>query len=96
MKDTGGPISNTASSQMTSDYENHYSVRLNKCFLLERSTLFSHGKTRSAQTLVDVNENKVYGTFDTLANGAAACAFQGSICHSEQEWQALIRPYMQD
>ncbi len=76
-------------------FENHYSVRLNKCFMLEINTLMIRdaGKTTSSKflTLVDVNDNKVYGSFSPLE-----CEVQGKTCRSEQEFRALIRPFMED
>jgi hypothetical protein len=76
-------------------YENHYNVRLNKCFLLETNTMYVReaGKTFTLKmlTLVDVNENKVYGSFNSLN-----CNVLGKKCRSEEEWLALIRPFMDE
>src|SRR5437762_1834813 len=42
-------------------FENHYSIRLNKCFMLEMNTVTTqdHGRTSFSKflTLVDVNDN---------------------------------------
>ena len=77
-------------------YENHYSVRLNKCFLLEDNTTYLkvEGKTTTSKILflIDVNDNKVYGRFLDAFN----CEVQEKPCSSEQEFRALIRPYMED
>ncbi len=77
------------------DFENHYSVRFNKCFMLETNTIITQteGKTTSLKwlTLFDVNDNKVYGSF-----GLLTCDVQGKTCHSELEFRNFIRPYMED
>ncbi|MDQ2954571.1 MAG: hypothetical protein M3R18_06515 [Pseudomonadota bacterium] len=76
-------------------YENHYSIRFNKCFLLEENTLImrDQGKTTSTKllTLIDVNANKIYGSFSPLN-----CDVQDTKCRSEQEFRELIRQYMED
>jgi hypothetical protein len=77
------------------DFENHYSVRLNKCFILEMNTTYSQVEGKSLKTrvlnLIDVNDNKLYGSFSPLN-----CDVQDKTCHSEQEFRALVRPFMED
>ena len=76
-------------------FENHYNVRLNKCFLLEENTMMTRdqGKTYSTKllTLIDVNANKVYGSLSPLN-----CDLLETKCRSEEEFRALMRPYLQD
>jgi len=76
-------------------FENDYNVRLNKCFLLEENTMMTRdqGKTYSTKllTLIDVNANKVYGSFSPLN-----CDLLETKCRSEEEFRALMRPYLQD
>jgi hypothetical protein len=76
-------------------FENHYNVRLNKCFMLEENTLTTRdqGKTYREKllTLADVQDNKLYGSFSSLN-----CDVQETKCHSEQEFRALVRPYMEN
>jgi len=76
-------------------FENHYNVRLNKCFILEENTLITReqGKTYQTKllTLDDVQDNKVDGSFSSLN-----CDVQETKCRNEQEFRALIRPYMED
>jgi hypothetical protein len=68
-------------------YENSYNVRLNKCFILEENTLTTpdQGKTYQTKllTLVDVQGNKVYGSFSPLN-----CDVQETKCRTEQESDA--------
>jgi hypothetical protein len=86
----------TKTTGAIADYENHYSPRLNKCFIVESSTQYlrdDKGKTEKIKVLIllDVNENKAYGNFDPLQ-----CEVRGKVCRSEAEWRELIRPYMED
>jgi hypothetical protein len=82
-------------SGITADYENHYNSHSNKCFSVERSTQYlkDNGKPVIIKifVLIDVNENKVYGSFDPLQ-----CKVANVACHSEEEWKSLIRPYMEE
>lgn len=76
-------------------FENHYNVRLNRCFMLEENTIIStdQGKTYSTKllTLIDINDNKIYGSFSPLN-----CDVRETKCHSELEFRALIRPLMEE
>ncbi|BBZ95894.1 hypothetical protein [Bradyrhizobium diazoefficiens] len=76
-------------------FENHYNIRLNRCFILEQNTMITKdaGKSYTIRmlTLVDVNDNKVYGSFSSLN-----CAVQNVTCRSEQEFRSLIRQFMED
>lgn len=76
-------------------FENHYNTRLNRCFMLEENTIVTsdQGKTYKAKllTLVDVNDNKVYGSFSPLN-----CDVQERKCSSENEFRALIKSFLQD
>jgi len=64
-------------------FENHYNVRLNKCFILEENALITGDQGRTYQTklltLGDVQDNKVYGSFSSLN-----CDVQETKCRSEQ------------
>jgi hypothetical protein len=86
---------NPNNGQVLGNYENHYNTRLNKCFIVESTTEFLHdpGKTTTMKTLelVDVNENKLYGSFNLLE-----CVVNGKTCHSEEEWRTLTKSYMEE
>ena len=77
------------------NFENHYSVRLNRCFMLEENTILTKDADKSYTikmlTLVDVNDNKSYGSFSPLG-----CEVQNVRCKSEQEFRSLIRQFMED
>jgi len=76
-------------------FENHYNVRLNRCFMLEENTMITrdNGKTYTSKilTLLDVNDNKGYGSFSLLN-----CEVQQITCGSEQEFRSLIKKFMED
>jgi hypothetical protein len=48
--------------------------------------------------LYDVNENKEYGTFSwaTNINRLVQCNVLDKFCTSEDEWNLLIKPYMEE
>ena len=103
-REFGNGISNTKDSQSMSGYENHFNKKLNKCFVLLRTTIFTHktkkeGATTSSDiVLYDINENKQYGTFFKTRNDdkTVICSVSEKICHSESEWDAQIKPYMNE
>ena len=76
-------------------FENHYNVRLNRCFILEENTMITKdaGKSYTIKMLtpIDVNDNKVYGSFSSLN-----CDVQTVTCKSEQEFRSLIRQFIED
>lgn len=76
-------------------FENSYNVRLNKCFILEDNTVTTRDQGKTYQykllTLIDVNGNKVYGSFSPLN-----CDVLEKKCRNEQEFRTLIRTYMED
>jgi hypothetical protein len=89
-------------------FSNHYNRKLNKCFILETMMTLPNGiEIRSLQ---DVNENKIYGTLARISkkdtphiseivhrsDGVPACIVSGLFCHSEAEWEMLIRQYMEE
>jgi hypothetical protein len=76
-------------------FENHYNVRLNRCFMLEQNTMFlkTEGKSIAEKILIliDVNDNKPLGSFEPLG-----CDVQDRKCNSEQEFRTLIKFFMED
>ena len=79
-------------------YTNHYNKKLNKCFML-----LSHiGVTEkiTSETLNDHFENKEYGDFhESFKNGSPEviyCKFLDKHCTSRNEWDSLVKPYMEE
>jgi hypothetical protein len=76
------------------NYENHYNSRLNKCFYLESH---ERGAMRSLM-LIDLNDHKEMGAYigQSSVQDPIKCVLQGKQCKSEEEWRALIKPFMED
>jgi hypothetical protein len=86
---------------MLFNYENHYSVRLKKCFFLEIAVSHDKGKLTATKDmrLFDLNKNKEYGLYmDGICDGCGpiSCKVQGKVCRSESEWRQLLKPFMED
>ncbi|MGC9964284.1 MAG: hypothetical protein ABSE08_02645 [Syntrophobacteraceae bacterium] len=87
-----------------STYSNHYSPKLNKCFMLIR-TMY-HPKDKDAgvgnmKSVLDIHENREIATLyvDQKANfnwKTLDCRVQDQDCKSESEWDVLVKPYMED
>jgi len=83
---------------LTKNYKNHYNKRFNKCFILITAKV-NRLKTNTvdvSQVLIDVNENMEYGNIWNTEKGLKECTFQGNSCNSFEEWNTLIRPYMEE
>jgi len=67
-------------------FENHYNVRLNKCFLLEENTMITRdqGKTFNTKllTLIDVHGNKVSAS---LVPSTATCRTKNAVPSKSSE-----------
>jgi hypothetical protein len=88
-------------AKVMANYENHYNFRLNKCFYLLTSTGKSGTKIMALFDLNENNENnenKGYGLYVSTeeAKEPIQCYVQTSECKTEEEWRALIRPFMED
>lgn len=103
-KEYDGYIVSNETGTMISNYTNHYNRKLNKCFILVTQTFISKDKeTReklgiSTETnLVDINENRPYGHFFKFSQGGlTVCEVLGKHCSSQNEWDALVKPYMEE
>ncbi len=79
-------------------YECHYNRKLNKCFSLITSTTTYYLN----KNLVDVNSNKTVGACDFNIDSYAQhlsvkfCYVLSNRCQSESEWDALVKPYMEE
>jgi hypothetical protein len=83
------------------EFHNHYNVKRNKCVILISSQLSKiEGKRdhvfQTSVSLWDVNENKNIGHFIEDEKYEGDCEAVGIICHSKQEWENLIKPYMEE
>lgn len=84
-------------------YFGHYNSRLGKCIFLEtvsgvsRSPALKRILPRETQRLGDAGENRNLGKFDRWNDEPpVTCWVQDKKCGSKQEWERLIRPYLED
>jgi hypothetical protein len=92
------------------DYENNYSGRFNRCFILIKfsiSVSFPKGEFTDSEELWDVNAHRKLGFAFLNHSGkqteaGSRCRFNDTDCDKPGEpgypaqWNALIKPYMQD
>ena len=98
-KEWGTGFSNMENGQTIADYRNHYNFRLNKCFYLELSTTEPRsGDERpfSSSRLFDLYERTEIATYQQLGDEVVSCDVQGKECRTLLEYQALIKPFMED
>jgi hypothetical protein len=100
-KEYGKGITSDKSGQMMSNYQNHYNKKLNKCFINITTTNYPKDKKTDIlimKNLWDVNENKEYGSFIRWRKSSTPndCRVLDKSCGSENEWDLLVKPYMED
>jgi hypothetical protein len=105
-----GGISRDSNGDMTSvGYTNHYNKKLDKCFVLISSTIFTHtakgqDQTQFSQNVFNAIEQKEIGSYysnmvkegSSWKNHVNSCKVGDTICHSKTEFEALIKPYMEE
>jgi hypothetical protein len=78
------------------DYREHHNVRLNKCFYEETYRSLTPVGSNLWVYLFDLPENRIYGGFHRSTNiGIFYCNLGDKECHSEAEWEALVKTYME-
>ncbi|MEK7810248.1 MAG: hypothetical protein AAB278_00330 [Pseudomonadota bacterium] len=84
-------------------YRNHYNHKLNKCILLVTS--FSQPKVKAddrelTMRLIDIQENDEFGSYSkvgfTMGGTLFLCNVKHKSCKSQEEWEMLIKPYMEE
>jgi len=93
----------TKDGQVIAQYTNHYNRKLKKCFVLQiyRNIPYKDITQDSSVSylLYDVNENKRYGDYfqSEGMDFPTSCTIEDkTTCHSEREWNNLVRPYMEE
>lgn len=85
----------------TYTYSNHYSYKLNKCFVRieQRIRVANPLSLEQDTTLYDVNENVLiagcYQSRDTKRVIAFPCYIGGDMCKSDDEFEKQIKTYME-
>jgi hypothetical protein len=99
-REVGGNIVNTKDGQMVANYETHYNAHLNKCFYLEMITTYPRakdGKIGRSVRLFDLHANKEYANYFQMDNGPPqSCQVRDTFCRTEREWEALLKPFMEE
>jgi hypothetical protein len=87
---------------ITRGYTSHYNAKLNKCFILIEDSVISKEASKS-KLLWDINENKEYGQYFAFREDkklfhmkTTLCVVLEMSCKSEQEWDLLVKPYMEE
>ena len=80
-------------------YRNHFNIKLNKCFILE----YGFNSTKDGKLLFDyrelrdIHENKIYGKVVRDNNKSTLnCNVADNQCNSVEEWDLLVKPYMEE
>ena len=86
-----------------SSYTSHYSIKLSKCFILINFHFYSKDTGGFLRLMLhDVNENNEIGSFSKFygfqpyKDELQDCTVRDKTCKSEAEWDALIKPYMEE
>lgn len=93
--------------EKTFSYTNHYNIKANKCFQLftdcsmptPKEVAKKSGEPGCLYILSDVNENRQIGV--VMIDGwkreqILGCTVEEKKCASENEWNSLIKPYMEE
>jgi hypothetical protein len=104
-EDSGYFAQSDKDTKYRTTYINHYNRKLNKCFVLFATFGVPMGKkdiqefgTSSDKSLWDINENKQYGDFFKFraSPDPIICEVSDKLCHSEAEWDSLVKTYMEE
>ena len=87
----------TADDKDRVDYRAHYNALLNKCFYAETYMSPTPVGTNMWVYLSDLQENRIHGGFHRSTNiGLFYCNLHDKECHSEAEWNVLVKSFMED
>jgi len=96
-KENGSGTINDKEQSESISYQSHYNKKTNKCFII----LNEHGFKKSNKTsykmksLFNMNEKKKYGFFYNIGK-STICNVLENKCKSEQEWDFLVKSYMEE
>jgi hypothetical protein len=92
---------NVRTSGTQASFENHYNVKLNKCFIY--TSIFSSNYNYRSRGLYDVNENKTYAEFQEIVTKKqqsdytpVACSMLNKSCVTQEEFDSFVKPYMEE
>ena len=97
----GGPWKSEPGDDESSDYVDHYSEALNRCFAATTTIGISHATEKPVglitRHLFDVNENRQLGGFSKYSDNPnpSRCNVGQKKCASDSEWNGLAAFYME-
>lgn len=74
------------------NFTNHYNKKLDRCFI--RVTFYGKNHSEYLVQLCDVFEGTVIGAFSSIGDGIGHVG--NKTCKSMDEFEALIKPYMEE
>jgi len=85
-------------NSQAANYEDHYNFRLNKCFYIEITNGYDEHLKAPVKDMMlhDLNENRQIASYHNWGNTVELCVVEQKQCKSEEEWWALIKPFMED
>jgi hypothetical protein len=87
----------TADDEDRVDYRAHYNARLRTCLYAETYISPTPVGINIWVYLSDLQGDRIYGGFHRSTNiGLFYCNIEDKECHSEAEWDELVKPYMED
>jgi hypothetical protein len=101
VSETGGCdwVNSTKEYTMNCQYISHYNKKLDKCFIrFDMTTIWWapkewKGKKDETVQIIDVFEHKMIGEYNSMLG---LQEIGGRKCNSRTEFEALIKPYMED
>jgi hypothetical protein len=82
------------------NYQCHYNKKVDKCFILITSSSYRKSGGKEGlfhyEALCDVFEGKIYGEISGLVGGSITGTVMGKFCKSQDEFETLIKAYMED
>ena len=95
--------------EQLASFENHYNVKLNKCFVKTEDTGTKYGSPTVSKSVSDAFEGKIYGNYlwinskkqkywevKPLECTVTASSGEEKTCESDQEFDQLIKIYMEN
>jgi hypothetical protein len=78
-------------------YQNHYNKKLKKCLIILNTNFFSKNINRGYKEkfLFDVKYHRDYGFFHNSGT-FTFCDVEKNRCDSEEEFDSLVKPYMEE
>lgn len=68
-------------------YQNHYNKKLNKCFMV------LYNPITNRKIFYDVNKSNLHGLF---TRDGVSCYVYEKKCKTEEEWDNLMKPFMEE